>query len=172
MVWTFSDSLTGDGGVVSGSFTYNADTNAFSNVSVTVTGGTVAPGSIFTQAVNVGTSPTDWSNSTGLQMLTSSYTGGDMTGALELYFYFLSPMTNAGGTITIDGIAADQSPQLAHCYDSACQYYDDGLRFANGSANPGVITAPTIPEPASMILLGTAIIGLATRSRRRARTLA
>ena len=171
LVWTFAGTQTGDGGVVTGSFSYDADTNSFSNINVTLTGGTVAPpitsnpSITFHYVGDVGLGDTYNSNSGNVLFVNHPDTG-NLIGDVDLYFNFLSPMTNAGGVINIDGLAVDSSPEIAVCSDATCDNINTAFGHSDGSNQPGVIYAP---EPTSITLFGSAMVGLVARARRRAR---
>ena len=148
LTWHLQGATFPDGGTASGSFVYDAATNAYSSINIVTTGGTVLPGATFT-------------------VLTS----GDATffGALEptvvpgsrfLQLAFASALTGAGGSINLDF-----PPSSFEATCSVANTCSQGLPSRAFSAGL-VTTNPTaVPEPATAALLPAALLALAISRR-------
>jgi hypothetical protein len=154
--WTLTDVLFEDGGTASGSFIYDADTNAFSAIAINTSGGTLAPPATYT-AVIFGTA--------GDAALVPA-AGPDLTGASLLQLVFQFPLTNAGGLVfLVDPFFPTASSFEGGCLNAACTSVDFGRLMVDG----GIIGTPAsvVPLPAAAWLLGPAL-GLLAALRRRA----
>ncbi|HEY2709544.1 MAG TPA: hypothetical protein VGI95_15960 [Caulobacteraceae bacterium] len=96
--WTLQDSFLEDSAQITGSFDYNAATNVYSNVDVSV-----SPDSDFTTSMTFTNPilPGVYTGPGSLDLLPNTYSGGDATGFEQLYFAYQTSLTNAGGTIPI-----------------------------------------------------------------------
>ncbi len=138
LTWSITG-LFNDGGTVSGSFVFDADTNAYSSIDVTTTDGTIRSGAHYTLY-----NPCCPDDPTFLLFVTG--VGGDLTGTPVLSTILLSPMTNAGGTIGFDLAAqfhGEESCNAPGCGGPAPPQRD----FVSGS-----VTASTVPEPGTFVL--------------------
>jgi hypothetical protein len=82
-----------DGGIASGSFVYDADTNTYSNINIKTTPASTRPAGTFTAIVP------GFASSSG--MFVASTTAADLTGVPGLNLQFVTPLTNAGGTVNV-----------------------------------------------------------------------
>ena len=109
ILWTLTDIVFDDGGTATGSFIYDADTNMFSSVSVTTSGGSIDPGNysdvLFGDATNAGL----------VGQLLADYTGDRL-----LQLIFQTPLTNAGGIVDLTFINPAFSSFEFTCGDSGC----------------------------------------------------
>lgn len=96
VTWTINASLA-DGRTITGSFVYNADTNAYSSINVVTSG---PGGTTYTQA---GLGSTVTSTSTRVQLFPAGAVSGSLAGVRNLYINFLTALTNAGGTRNVSG---------------------------------------------------------------------
>ncbi len=94
VLWTLSGVTFNDGGTASGSFLYNADTNAFTSINVTTT-----PGSNFSGAAYIAFSPSH-SSTNGGELFFVTASSGNLSNTPSLFLDLSSPMTNGGGTIS------------------------------------------------------------------------
>ena len=145
VTWTLSGVTFSGGGTASGSFVFDADTNAFSSINITVAGSAFGDGTYTLLDPGFGSSST-------LLVLVPSILA-DFTGTPVLAFDFTSSLTDAGGTI-----ALGFGQGIQQCLDVPCgvSFIVDGL---TGGSVVSSSASPT-PEPSSLLLLGTGLLGL------------
>ena len=144
ITWTLQNVVFNDGGVATGTFTYDADTDTLTNVSITTTAGSIRGGDTY----GVGT------NNEHDTLFDAINTFPVQVGVTpRLIFSLASPMTNAGGTIAIGNPFRLEFT----CGNSNCQVITQGRSMVSGSINA--------PEPTAMLLFGTAAAGLLARRR-------
>jgi hypothetical protein len=139
-----------DGGSVSGSFVYDADSNVFSDIAVTTTAGSVFGGDYY---------DTPFSQS-GSYVFAFNDLSGAIPGApvIVIQSVDLEPMTNAGGEIAIDVSGSGETI----CKDLGCtEYTPQEFRFFTAG------TISTVPIPAAVWLFGSALAGLGWMRRRK-----
>jgi hypothetical protein len=145
--WTLQNVTFDDGGTANGSFVYDADLGngptALSSISITTTSGSAFSGTSYTSAYF--TSLPNWLAVT--------------QGTHGLHMQFLSPLTNAGGTIALDLVYAGNQLQEFTVPGGV------NLRaIASGSV------ASVVPVPAAAWLIGGALGALGWIRRRQATT--
>jgi hypothetical protein len=143
--WAIDSLIFDDGGTGSGTFTYDADTNMYSNIDIVTTAGTESDGAPYISVID--DAPND---STYVAVMVYPLEGLHM---LELSF--ADSLTNVGGIIAIDGYGESLCGQ-------ECMYPVLGLR----QISAGQISA--VPVPAAAWLLGSALAGLGWMRRKRA----
>jgi len=137
VAWTIDSLVFDDGGTGSGTFSYDADTNTYSDIAIVTTAGTGFGGASYTSVIDF--APND---STRLAVMIFPL---ESLPALELSF--ASSLTNSGGIIAIDGLGESICGQ-------ECQYPVAELR----GISSGQISA--VPVPAAVWLFGSALAGL------------
>lgn len=155
VTWFLSDVRFDDGGTASGSFVFDADTQAFSNVDITTTDGNMRLGVQYTFPSLLGTAAMpDFLN------LEFPIQNGVTS---RLSFLLAGSMTNAGGVLDI------RSGQEFTCLDENCTFLtgdEDGLNLRRASGSLQASVSNELPEPGSFALVGlAAFAALATRRR-------
>lgn len=154
--WTLTDVLFEDGGTATGSFIYDADTNAYSGINITVTDGSLSPIATLTALLAGG-------NADGAFVPAA----GDLTGSPYLQLlYYNGPLTNAGGLVyLIDPYQPEFSSFDGTCSNASCSSATFGRLMIDG----GIIGAPAVvPLPGALGLFASAA-GLAGALARRRR---
>jgi hypothetical protein len=149
VVWNINNGVFSDGGTFAGSFTYDADTDTYSEIAVMVSDWTGGPtsGHIFTSD-----SPL---NSDAGELFLSSYDVDGWDRYLGLFFE--DALTNQGGTVAIDiFFSSEEIVDLS--YQQIVIYQRDVLS--------GSVTA--VPLPAAAWLFISALAGLWRLNRRQA----
>jgi hypothetical protein len=141
--WTIEGVTFADGGTVSGSFSYNANNNTYSNIDVTSTAGTLLTGSNYTTLTNGYVS-----GPTLLGMGPNIGSPANFTGDYFLQLMFTDLLTNAGGTVTLTAVET-------YCGNSTCSS-PIVRRGDDGSITSAIAT----PEPTALVLLAAGLLGL------------
>jgi len=145
VTWTLENVAFDDGGTASGSYTYDAATNTFSNISVITTDtGSAVSGAFYDDACNFTNCRPD--SLQGLVVVFEKLFAPD-----DIEFVFVlrleGPMTNAGGTLNLKVGSG--------CNGTSCESY---LGLYGRSVVTGSVSA--VPVPAAAWLFGSALAGL------------
>ena len=149
ITWTLQDFVFNDGGVATGSFVYDADTDTVTSIAITTTAGSIRGGDTYgVGTINVSDTLFDTIDP-GFPVQVGVTT--------RLLFSLANPMTNAGGTIAV------VNPfrfEFTCANAPACDIPSELRSLVSGS-----ITTNAVPEPTAILLFGTAAAGLLARRR-------
>jgi len=153
--WNLTDVTFSGGGSATGSFTYNAGTNAFSSIDITVTGSPFGNGTYLALDPGFGSTST-------LMVAVPNGSLADFTGTPLVALNFGTGLTGAGGTIPL----LTGTYGLQQCENSTC-----GYSVTIYAVNGGEVTTssvPPTPEPPSfsLFILGAGVLCLAAMFRR------
>jgi hypothetical protein len=152
ITWTFSDATFVSGGLATGSFAYDADTNTFSAISITVSGSPVGGDGTYTAL------DPNFPSGASLPVFVPNASLSDFTGTFLVVPQLANVMTDAGGTISI----VPDIHGIQVC-DSTCGISSEVNVFAGGFITTTPVTST--PEPSSVLLLGSGLCALARRLR-------
>jgi hypothetical protein len=150
VTWQIDSLLFDDGGSGHGSFTYDANTNIYSDIYIVTTQGSVLDGAVYEDLNPSGII----SGPTYLIMVESIEP--DMTGVPGMQFGFATELTNAGGTISLAGPSFE-----TFCGDLNC--------FTTAEPRRSLVVGQisSVPVPAAVWLFGSALAGLGWMRRRK-----
>ena len=142
VTWTVNGTFV-DGGTMTGTFDYDADSNMYSNISITTTN--YAPACCGAQFGGTYTTPFTFGSLDESHFFaeTNASVGGNF---LILQLDFLSDLTNAGGVVNID-VNSNNSIEIVTSFE------------AIRNLMPGA-TVSAVPIPAAVWLFGSALAGL------------
>ena len=146
LTWHLQGVTFADGGTASGSFVFDADSTAYSNINMVTTAGSSLPGA--TYSILYVAFP---------NALIALQTAGAPQGSTALQFLFASNLTNAGGTVNIH--------LSSNGFEGTCdasQICASNFRLVTAGA---VTAANAVPEPATAALLPAALLALAISRR-------
>jgi hypothetical protein len=140
---------------VTGSFVYNASTNIFSDVNVSVDGEPFDTLSLPSSSAVLTSVIADASDAFNIDLVPA----GDLTNVTDVYLSLNDDMTDAGGVIGVGYVL------IFECLNSDCSDYQN-LYDSEVLTNVGTITA--VPLPAAAWLFGSGLLGLTGFARRKA----
>jgi len=143
--WTLVGVTFTDGGIAGGSFTYDADTNVYSNINIVTTAGTVLTGATYNFFSN-GFPPSP------LGVLVNASNASDLTGTRAFAPHFIG-LTNVLTSTSVTGLEGT-------CADATCSAPSGPARFviAGGALALQTNPIPTLSAP-MLALLGVALLG-------------
>lgn len=145
LTWYLQGVRFTDGGTAGGSFVYDATANLYSSINIVTTTGSVRTGATYLYV-----NPHAFiSTASVLAAVTAN--SGDLTGTPWYASVFVSPLTNAGGTISIDTLHGGGE---ATCVTNCLGTTEPNRFFTAGS----VTTAPE-PSTIGLLFLGVMLIG-------------
>ena len=156
-------------GTATGSFTYDASTNTYSNVNITTTGSNYWGTDNCGDSALCGTyiRATDWFSTLSATSLQATPTASDPVNAVGYYGISMqfagSGLTNAGGVV--DLYTAGGTDGEGICATAACDPTGAGAVSAFRGFAGGSVSA--VPIPAAAWLFGSAILGLFGIARRK-----
>jgi len=151
--WTLNNVVFNDGGTASGSFTYDADLNAFSAININTTAGSAFGGAAYSGQAND-------APQTASQLVLQ-------TGSVYFALRFDAPLTNSGGTRNL--LAGSYTfPPPQGSYEVVCVVTPGCGAAPARLLVSGTLSAQVVPVPAAAPLLGSAL-GLLIWLRRRVR---
>ena len=146
VTWQLQDALFPDGTMVTGSFMYDASSNAYTSLHLSTLGGTSIPPTstwFFDSCEQCTTAE-------GFQVVDSS--DPNLAGAHLLSLWSLTAqLTDAGGIVPIEWALA------ATCASADCTTYDDTKPSAHLLVSGAFVGNSSTPEPASLLLCGSAL---------------
>jgi hypothetical protein len=159
LTWSLDNVEFTDGGIATGSFTYDADTNSLIDWNISVSGGDEGPFPAFPAfSYTPATSPDTGIFDTGLGLSFQFFVDGNAAGGTPesrvLALSTLASLTDAGGTIALETSGRPEW-ESRECYN--CNPY---RLVAQGSIRSAV------PEPSSLGILATGLILITVMSRR------
>lgn len=157
LTWSLDNVTFTDGGVATGSFSYDADTSSLVDWNISVSGGdeTTFPAFSYTPATIPDTGVFDTGPGLSFQFFVDTFALGGTPESRVLALSTLAPLTDVGGTVALQ-IGNDPSWESRECYN--CNPY---RLVATGSIRSAV------PEPSSLVILATGLILLSVMSRAR-----
>jgi len=161
VTWTLENLTLSDGATATGSFVYDASTNTFSSIDIVTSAGALFGGGTYT-AVDPGFGPFPFDvafvPSASLSDLTN-------TPVLELEF-FTSTDESAFRSLTNAGSTLITVTNELNCANSNCSTVTGEIRGPSPDAPTGLVVGVPVPEPSTLLLLGSALLGLMFMTRR------
>ncbi len=142
--WELQNVVFDDGGTATGSFSYDSNTNIYSNISITTTLGSARSGAFYEYL-----HPFIPQNDRSLFLVATPDT---VTGTPIFALSFVSPLTNAGGTSDFV-LGPSPSGLEASCRTDHCSRYAEPVRRPVS----GIVFSSVIPLPATVWLFSSAL---------------
>lgn len=143
VTWTLTGVTFSDGGTAAGSFVYDADTNTFSSINISVTGGSLPA------VTYVTTHPLAVANFPSFLPTAS----GNLTGVRVIVLSVGSALTNAAGTIALVATLAE-----GPCDNATCSSASGVRSFAAGGSLVGTAAPTAIPAISTAVLTLAAVL--------------
>ena len=150
-----------DGGTISGSLTYDADTNIMSAWNLAVAGGDTGTFPSFVYSDSINNSFLDFAGTDDKFIFCSTVDCNNNVQRRDLRLAFGAPLTDAGGMATLLAGPVLPSPEWGlECFNCGPVRY-----IVSGSATTGGATA--VPEPGTVALFGLGLVAFGLMRRRR-----
>lgn len=148
ITWTLNGVTSNDGGIASGSFTYDADTNQFSAINIVTTTGASVTGATFFFVGNA--------SGPFIDLYLTIAPSNNLTGTPVLNIAFTPGLTNAGGTVALSGTQAT-------CSSATCSGgISAPIRVTTAGEVVSTSTGAIVSTPAislfGLMLLGAALL--------------
>ena len=158
--WRLVDIVFDDGGIASGSYVFDADTNSFPSIDIHTSAGSSLPGYTY-----VGPHCVGCTDPVGAQIILFNVfpdPGGPLLS--QMVYWFAAQMTNAGGTI----------PIVTKCdtYVGCGASYEYGTGIGTRYVISGSISSTPLPSTLPLLATGLGVLGLLGWRRKRKAKLA
>ena len=158
--WAFNNAVFDDGGMATGSFIYDADTNIHSNISITTSAGSSFVGSTYFTHLST------FSAAGFLGPVDSIAADLGAAGAHSMSLFFVGGLGNAGGTVSLLILAPSPSGNINGSRENLCDLGSPTCAGSNGIRGfvQGTVVGTMVPEPAGLALfsLGVFVLSLST----------
>jgi hypothetical protein len=145
LTWTLSGVALSDGGVVSGTFVYDASTNLYSSINITTTTGSARTGATYRFVCGQDVPSCNGLPSTAAGTLNLTTNASNQSGLPALALLFNTALSNSGGTTQVSGMEAT-------CNNAACTSPTAPSRNITGGSASAAPAAP-VPTPLPTTLL-------------------
>lgn len=148
LTW-YAQGTYGDGGTLTGSFVFDADTASYSNIALVTTAGTDLAGYTYTVITN------------GSALIFGALqTAGAPVGSHFIQLEFVSALTNAGGTVSLSATVVNFEATCSVAVSCGASF--PGRFITSGSVST---TPSAVPEPGTAALVPLALLALAVSRR-------